>query len=81
MEKELQKLEPSDRDVIIIRVDENITSREINDTVNAFQNALKSIEPSPAFIIMPRDMDVENIPERKMNNMGWYKRVDEGEDN
>jgi len=76
MEKELQKLEPSDGDVILIKVDENTTEVDMQETIEAFNNALKSIEANPAYIIMPKNMEVSDLPERKLNNIGFYRRVD-----
>lgn len=76
MEEKIKKLEPDDNDVLVIRVPEDAGDIEIQEAVYELSDVLRNIEPSPGFIIIPDHMDIENIPEQNMNDMGWFRRVD-----
>lgn len=76
MEEKIKKLEPSDNDILVIRVPEDASDVELEEVIYELTDVLRSIDPSPGFIVIPESMDIDNIPERKMNEIGWFRRVD-----
>lgn len=76
MKDNIKKLEPSDNDVLVLKVPKDSTNLEVEEVAQELMGVLRSIDPSPGFLIIPEDIDIENVPERKMNKMGWFRRVD-----
>jgi len=76
MKDDIEKLEPTDRDIIVVNVPEDSPDIQLEKVVDEVTRVLNSIEPSPGLLVVPTDYDIQNVPEQKMNDMGWFRRVD-----
>lgn len=65
-----QKLSPSDGDIMVIKFPADIHPEQMQ----AFGEGLQGQIPDGVTVLCTRSgMEIENIPETAMNQMGWYK--------
>jgi hypothetical protein len=75
----IQKLSPKDGDIITITI-----SEEMKDTANIAKKISDAVKPlydfyggKVHFLILPEEITVDKISERDLNNLGYYRRVEE----
>lgn len=68
----ITKLSPQKGDIIVIRC--NGLLRDKIGQINKIKEYIQEKHKDTQFIVMGLDAEIELIPEKKMNQLGWYKK-------
>ena len=70
---EIKKIQVKKNDIIILKMKEDVTER----TAGYLVNLLTKTFPDNKSIVLCKDRNLYPLPEKILNDMGWYKREEE----
>jgi hypothetical protein len=71
---QLKKLSPQSGDLIQIKTPNLLRTQELAALDKAIRELREKKFKDISFVVVGDDYDFENIPEDKMNELGWYKK-------
>lgn len=77
LENKIKKLAPQDGDIIVIKIPKsstNETIRQIMQTMDKLSSNFNNLQT----ICIEENINLELIPEKEMNRIGWYRKGSNG---
>lgn len=74
MKAKIKKLELNEKDLILINTKKTTTLRDITKMQEELVTAMQDIGVENTALILPEDIELKNVPEHIMNDIGWYRK-------